>query len=278
MPSSSLKLQTNTFALTAQNNLVKSEQLMSTSMSRLSSGLRINSAKDDAAGLAISEKLRATVRGLAQAQRNANDGISMLQTAEGALNEVSDMLIRMRELGVQAANGTLGDSERLALDNEFNELREEIDRIANSTKFAGQTLLDGGMSQTFQVGVSNTGNDQIFVSLATVTTGAAGLNIGAIGLSTIATAQSALGLLDSAIQTVSTRRGSLGAKQNRLMVTINNLSAMHENLSAANSRIRDADVASEATNLARGQILMQAGISILAQANQLPSMSLSLLQ
>jgi flagellin len=273
----SLKLQTNTASIKAQRNLIRSERTLSTAMGRLSSGLRINSAADDAAGLAISEKLRANVRGLAQAQRNANDGISLLQTAEGAMTEVSDMLIRMRELTVQAANGTLGDSERLALENEFDELRSEIDRIANSTKFAGHNLLDGSMSQTFQVGVSNTGNDQIFVSLATVTSGAAGLALGTLGISTIAGAQAALDDLDNAISTVSSRRGTLGAKQNRLMVTINNLAAMHENISAANSRIRDADIADESANFTRGQILMQAGVSILAQANQLPGMALSLI-
>jgi flagellin len=273
----SLKLQTNVASIKAQRNLIKSEKTLSTAMGRLSSGLRINTAADDAAGLAVSEKLRANVRGLAQAGRNANDGISMLQTAEGAMAEVGDMLIRMRELGVQAANGTLGNEERLALDNEFNELRSEIDRISNSTKFAGQNLLDGSMSQTFQVGVSNTGNDQIFVSMATVTTGVAGLNVATVGISTVADAQTSLANLDSAISTVSSRRGTMGAKQNRLLVTINNIAAMHENLSAANSRIRDADIASESANFTRGQILMQAGVSVLAQANQLPGMALSLI-
>jgi flagellin len=273
----SLKLATNVASIKAQRNLTRSERTLSTAMGRLSSGLRINTAADDAAGLAVSEKLRANVRGLAQAQRNANDGISMLQTAEGAMNEVSDMMIRMRELSVQAANGTLGDNERLALDDEFNELRSEIDRIANSTKFAGTNLLDGSMSQTFQVGVSNTSNDQIFVSMATVTSGAAGLNIASAGVSTISDAQTALASLDTAISTISSRRGTLGAKQNRLQVTINNLSAMHENLSAANSRIRDADIAQESADFTRGQILMQAGVSVLAQANSLPSMALNLI-
>ena len=273
----SLKLQTNVASTRAQRNLGKTEGLMSTSMARLSSGLRINTAADDAAGLAISEKLRANVRGLAQAQRNANDGISMLQTAEGAMNEISEMMIRMRELAVQSANGTLGSTERTALDNEFDELVAEIDRIAKGTKFAGETLLDGGMSQTFQVGVSNTGNDQIFVSMATVTTGASGLNISGLDISSDTAAQSALATLDTALSTISARRGTLGAKQNRLNVTINNLAAMHENLSAANSRIRDADIASESANFTKSQILMQAGISVLAQANQLPSMALSLI-
>jgi len=275
----SLALQTNVMSLGAQNNLMRSERVLSSAMGRLSSGLRINMAADDAAGLAISEKLRAHVRGLAQAQRNANDGISLLQTAEAALNEVSDMLIRMRELTVQSANGTLGSRERASLHDEFSELRTEITRIADSTEFAGRKLLNGGLSAgiTFQVGVSNTSDDRITVSLLSAQATSIGISAG-MSLTSVAGAQAAMDLLDGAIQSVTSRRGTIGAKQNRLYITINNLAAMHQNLSAANSRIRDADVAQESANLTRGQILMQGGIAVLAQANQLPTMALALLQ
>jgi flagellin len=279
MAISSLSLQTNVASLNAQRNLSRTEKGLSTSMARLSSGLRINQAADDAAGLAISEKLRASLRGLAQAQRNANDGISMLQTAEGALNEVSDMLIRMRELGVQSANGTLGTSERTALNTEFSQLRSEINRIANVTEFAGLKLLDGSASAgfTFQVGTGSTSNDKIAVTLADAHIGALNASLSTASIQTASSAGSALGFIDSALNTLSQKRGEYGAKQNRLYTTINNLSSAHENLSAANSRIRDADVASEAASFARAQILMNAGISVLSQANQLPGMALSLI-
>ncbi len=280
MAVSSMTLQTNVASLKAQRNLATSEKGLNTSMGRLSSGLRINQASDDAAGLAISEKLRASVRGLAQAQRNANDGISLLQTAEGALNEVSDMLVRMRELSVQAANGTLGDSERISLQDEFSQLRQEINRIADVTEFAGTKLLDGSQSTgvTFQVGAGNTANDRITVSMAAAHVSSLQTALGTTDtISTVVGARATMSHIDSAINSVSRRRGTMGAKQNRLYTTINNLSSSHENLSAANSRIRDADVASESANFARSQILMQAGVSVLAQANQLPSMALSLI-
>ena len=276
---SSLSLQTNIGSLAAQRNLRKNERVLQTSMGRLSSGLRINRAADDAAGLAISEKLRAQVRGLAQAQRNANDGISLIQTAEGALNEVGEMLIRMRELGVQSANGTLGTSERNALHAEYQALYDEVDRIARVTDFNGTKLLDGSLSTglTFQVGLNNATTDKIVISVSGTQATTLGLS-SAVTLSTQSGAQSALSVIDSAISTVASRRGSLGAVQNRLFSTINNLAAAHENLSAANSRIRDTDVAAESANFTRGQILMQSGIAVLAQANQLPSMAISLLQ
>jgi flagellin len=271
-------MQTNVASLNAQRNLMQSERVLSTAMGRLSSGLRINMAADDAAGLAISEKLRADVRSLVVAQRNANDGISMLQTAEGGLNQIADMLLRMRELAVQAANGTLGDAERGALNDEFVELRAEIDRIANTTEFGGKFLLNGSLRTgvNFHVGINNTTNDRVTVSLVSAT--ASAISIGAnLSVTTAATASTAITRIDSAIDNVSDRRGDIGAKQNRLYVTINNLAAMHENLSAANSRIRDADVATESANFLRGQILMQSGLSVLSQANQLPSMAMSLL-
>ena len=273
-----LTVNSNLASLNAQRNLGKTERVLTTAMTRLSSGLRITSAADDAAGLAISEKLRAQVRGLAQAQRNANDGISLVQTAEGALNEVGDMLIRMRELSVQSANGTLGTSERNALHAEYNALYDEIDRIAQVTEFNGTKLLDGSLSTglTFQVGLNNATTDQIGITVAATRATTLGLTSG-VTLSTQSGAQSALAVIDTAISTVASRRGSLGAVQNRLYSTINNLAAAHENLSAANSRIRDTDVASESASLMRGQILMQSGIAVLAQANQLPSLALSLL-
>jgi flagellin len=280
MPLSSLNLQTNVPSLNAQRNLAANERVLNRSMSRLSSGLRITQASDDAAGLAISEKLRAAVRGLAQAQRNANDGISMLQTAEGALGEVSDLLIRMRELCVQSANGTLGTSERLALNNEFTALREEINRIAATAEFAGLKLLDGTQSAgvVFQVGIGSTPSDQITVSITGAFASTLNSTLPTATISQAADARNALAYLDTALNTLSQRRGVYGAKQNRLYSTINNLVAMHENLSAANSRIRDADVAAESAAFSRGQILMQAGVSVLAQANQLPQMALSLLR
>ena len=276
---SALSLQTNLGSLTAQRNLRRNEKGLHTSMGRRSSGLRINQAADDAAGLSISEKLRAQVRGLSQAQRNANDGVSLIQTAEGALNETSDMLIRIRELAVQSSNGTLGNAERIAVNREFTALRAEIDRIASVTEFNGLKLIDGSLSTglTFQVGLNNNSNDQITISVSSSVATALGLTSG-MTLSTSTGAQASLALIDTAISTVASRRGDLGAVQNRLYSTINNLSAAHENLSAANSRIRDTDVAKESANFTRGQILMQSGIAVLAQANQLPAMAISLLK
>jgi flagellin len=278
MSVSSLTLRTNVPSLRAQRHITSTEKSLSTSMGRLSSGLRINVAADDAAGLAISERLRAQVRSLGQAQRNANDGISMLQTAEGALNEIADMLIRMRELGIQAANGSLGTDERSSLNDEFGALKREIDRIADSTEFSGQRLLDGSLSSgvTFQVGIDNAATDQIAITLADSDSDQIGITSGA-SISTMTGARNVLSLVDTAITSVSSRRGDIGAVQNRLISTINNLSVARENLSAANSRIRDADVAAESAELARAQILMQAGVAVLAQANQLPGLALSLI-
>jgi flagellin len=278
-----LTLQTNVQSLVAQRNLSRSERNLTGAMARLSSGLRINQAADDAAGLAISEKLRTQTRALGQASRNANDGISLLQTAEGALNVVSDMLVRIRELAVQSANGTLGDSERLSLHDEFNQLRDEINRIADATEFAGIKLLNGAQSSglTLQVGIGNKTFDRITISISDTyvskmwTSGTWSMNKDSI--STVNAARAVMSHVDSAINQVSRRRGVIGAKQNRLFTTINNLAAAYENLSAANSRIRDTDVAAETANFTRSQILMQAGISVLAQANQFPAMSLALL-
>lgn len=275
-----LSIVTNTASLTAQRNLAGTQKSMAANLGRLSSGLRINSASDDAAGLAISERLRAQVRGLAQAERNAMDGISLTQTAEGAMNEVSGILTRMRELSVQSANGTVGASERQFLQDEFSALRDEIDRIANVTEFNGTNLLDGSSATvTMQVGINDSADDRIDVALTDVHANQLGTTttLDLIDISTVAGAQTAMTVVDESIDDISTGRASLGATQNRLQVTVTNLSSVRENLSAANSRIRDVDVASETAAMTRNNILMQAGVSILAQANQAPSIALSLL-
>jgi flagellin len=268
-------INTNTMAINAQRNLSKTSSSLSTSMARLSSGQRITAAKDDAAGLAISEKMKAQIRGLGQAERNANDGISLVQTAEGAMDEVSGMLIRMRELAVQSANGTTDASQKGFLNNEFSELSAEITRIADSTEFNGTNLTNATGTVTLQVGIKNDSASQITVSLTSVT--AAGLGVDSLDISTSGGATGALDTLDTAITTLSEQRGKLGATQNRLSSTVRNLATTRENLSASNSRIRDVDVADESVAMTRAQILMQAGSSVLAQANQVPSMALSLI-
>ncbi len=278
-----ISILTNVASLAAQRNLGKTQMNQAKSIGRLSSGLRINQASDDAAGLGISENLKADIRSLDQARRNANDGVSMMQVAEGAMNEVSGIVIRMRELAVQSSNGTLGDTERSYIDAEFDELKAEIDRIANTTEFNGQKLLDGAASAglTMQIGIQNTANDRLAISItrtvASTLGSAGGLHIGSISMSTAATSQAALGALDAAIEQLSTSRAKVGAFQNRMQITVSNLGVAHENLSAANSRIRDVDVASEAAAMTKHQILSQAGISVLGQANGLPQSALSLI-
>lgn len=279
-----LRINTNIASITAQKNLSKSQSLLERSLDKLSSGLRITRAGDDAAGLAVSEKLRAQLRGLQQAERNANDGISAIQTAEGGLNEISNILIRLRELAVQSASsGSISNSERSFLQNEFSALQSEITRIAEATTFGTRTLINGDLSGaanalSFQIGIfNNSAVDRISLSIGDAT--AAGLTIEAsdAAISTSAAAQAALGTIDSALTAVSTVRGDLGAVQNRLQSTINNLQTSVENLSAANSRIRDVDVASETAALTRLQILQQAGIAVLAQANISSQAALSLI-
>lgn len=285
-----LVINTNVASINAQRNLSRTEGSLNTSLARLSSGMRITSAKDDSAGLAISEKMRAQIRGLAQAERNAQDGISMVQTAEGALEEVSGSLIRMRELAVQASTGTLGTEERGYLENEFQALVSEINRIADVTEFNGKKLLNGASSAgvDFQVGLNDVTADRITASIAGDLGGTYASQLGKatttsttalddMHITTASTAQDALAIIDYAIKDISGARGDLGAIQNRLSITVNNLAAQRENMSAANSRIRDVDVASESVSMTRSQILMQAGVSVMAQANQLPSMALSLI-
>jgi len=279
----SITIQTNVSSLNAQRNMQKTMSMLDSSLSKLSSGYRITKAGDDAAGLGISENLKAQIRSTNQAQRNAFDGVSVIQTAEGALNEVSSILIRMRELAMQSASDGLGNTERGYLETEFDALVSEIDRISGTTEFNGQKLLNGSLSSTanaleFQIGIRNTSNDRIKVTVASATSTALGIQSTAVSISAASSAQAALTSIDSAIRTVSSNRASLGALGNRLNSTIANLGVASENLSAANSRIRDVDVAQETSNLTRAQILMQAGVSVLAQANSVPQIALSLLR
>ena len=272
-----LRVNTNVTSINAQRNLSSVTTRLSDNFRRLSTGLRISSAADDAAGLAISERLRSQVRSLDQAKRNANDGISMVQTAEGALNEVSSILTRLRELSIQANNGPVSDADKDTLNEEFESLVNEIDRIGSSTEFNDIKLLDGSLpSVSFQVGFGTAaGIDTLDVTLEEATANNLGLdtlNIGSTG-----SQNAAITAIDDAINTVSGLRGSLGAVQNRLGSTINNLAIQTENLTAAESRIRDVDVAYETAQLTRNNILQQASISVLAQANAQPQAALSLL-
>jgi flagellin len=247
-------------------------------MERLSSGLRINRAGDDAAGLAISQNMQANIRSMNQAVRNANDGISMVQTAEGALNETSNILLRMRELATQAASGTVQDPQRANIQVEFKSLQDEVDRISKVTNFNGTNLLNGALTTTLQIGAGNVAaNDRLDVVTSDAGTATLKVDTASAAVSTQAAAQASLTAIDSAISSVSTMRGSLGAVQNRLQSTINNLQVAVENTSAANSRIVDVDVAAETANMTRSQILTQAGVSVLAQANQSPQLALKLL-
>lgn len=270
-----LRVNNNIASLNAQRNLANSTVQLNRSLERLSSGLRINRAADDAAGLAISERFRAEVRGLSQAQRNASDGVSLLQIAEGALNETSGILIRLRELSVQSANGTLGAGERAALDSEFQLLLEEVTRIADTTEFNGVNVLNSTASVTFQVGVNNSADDQITVTGVDAT--ATGIGVNALDVASQGAAQTALSVIDGAIDSVTTLRAQFGTAQNRLESTIRSIAVSVENTSAAESRIRDVDVASETAALTKFQVLQQAGIAVLAQANVSTQSALSLL-
>lgn len=274
-----LRIGTNVAALNAQKNLYMTNINANRSMARLASGFRINQAADDAAGLAISENLKGQIRGMRQANRNANDGISLVQVAEGSLNEVSNMLIRLRELGVQASSDTIGDTERKFLDVEYQQLKSEIQRITESTKYNGYDLLNGtGGMIDIQVGVNN----DPFQDRISFNAGAANSSLEALGLTaeSVATkegAQLSLAVIDSASTQVNAIRANFGALQNRLVSTSNNLLVADENLSAANSRIRDTDVAAETSEMTRNNILLQAGVSVLGQANQSQQLALKLL-
>ncbi len=263
----------------AQKNLAYNQSKLALSFNRLSSGFRINSAKDDAAGLAISESLKAQIRSFNVAERNAGDGISLAQTAEGALGEIHGILGRMRELATQASNGTLTAQDRSFISSEFTALQTEIGRIQASAKFNGRALVGTTASTvTLQIGLDNDPNDQISISLGGVSLSTVRSNAStAVSGSTASLALEALAVIDDAIVQVSTARSGFGATMNRLEVATNNIRTMRLNLSAANSRIRDVDVANETAALSRGQVLSQAGVSVLAQANQLPQLALSLL-
>jgi len=269
-------INTNIYSLNAQRNLMNSQASMQTSLQRLSSGLRINSAKDDAAGLAISERMTAQIRGINQAMRNANDGVSMLQTAEGAMDEIGNMLQRMRELAVQAANGTVSDDDKDSLQDEYSALSDEIDRIVTATEFNGTAVLDGGEVVTLQIGANDVAaNDQLDVTFADLGTD---LTANAEDIGSTGDAVGAITALDADIDTVAGARADLGAVQSRLESTVRNLANISENVSAARSRIRDADFAAETANLTRTQILQQAGAAMLAQANLVPQNVLTLLR
>jgi len=273
-----LTVNTNIASINAQRNLSLTQVSLGKSLERLSSGLRINRAGDDAAGLAISENMRAQIRSMNQAMRNANDGVSLVQTAEGSLNEVSNILVRMRELATQSATGTVSSDQRSYIDAEFTQLKNEINRIASAAEFNGSKLLDGSSATySFQVGAGNSANDTISVSISAAGASSIGVGSASVSGNSGASASAALGAIDTAIKSVSNIRGTLGAVQNRLQSTINNLQVYSENLSAAESRIRDVDVAAETAALTRAQILSQAGTAILAQANQTPQSALQLL-
>jgi flagellin len=274
-----LYIQTNVSSMEAQKNLGFNQSALQLSFNRLSSGFRINSAKDDAAGLAISESLKSQIRSFTVAERNAGDGISMAQTAEGALGEVHNILGRMRELTVQASNGILTNIDRGFLQTEFVQLQTEIGRIQGSAKFNGKALVGTTPeSITLQVGLNDDPNDQIAITLGGVSLTTV---IGASASLSGTGATSALGslqIIDDAISSVSLARGTFGAAMTRLAAAQSNIATMRLKLSAANSRIRDVDVASETAQMSRNQVLSQAGLSVLAQANQLPQLALGLLQ
>lgn len=277
-------INTNIGSLNAQRNLSSSQNLLSTSMQRLSSGLRVNSAKDDAAGLAIAERMNAQVRGMNVAIRNANDGISLAQTAEGALGKLTENLQRMRELAVQSANDTNGTSDRSALNNEYKQLAEENARIIAVTKFNGQTLLDGAGGTagafTFQVDANTSANDSVTITTQKMATQMGTNTQGATATlgADSTTAHTAMNDIDAALDKVNSLRSTFGAFQNRFEAIISNLQVAAENQSAARSRIMDADYAAETANLSRAQILQQAGTAMVAQANQMPQSVLKLLQ
>ncbi len=274
-----LRISTNVASLNAQKNLTRTNQGMERSLARLSSGFRINQAADDAAGLAISENLRGQIRGLKQASRNAEDGVSLVQVAEGGLQEMSNMLIRLRELSVQAASDTIGDTERRFLDVEYQQLKSEIQRVSEVTQFNGRDLLNGtGGIIDIQVGVQNDPfKDRISFNSSAANATLEALGMTAEGLATKEQAQQGLSTLDNAMTSVNSMRANFGAMQNRLGSTIANLGVSHENLSAANSRIRDTDVAEESAELTRNNILMNAGVSVLGQANTIQQVAMKLL-
>lgn len=275
----SLSISTNISSLNAQRNLSNAQSAIDQSISRLSSGFRITKAGDDAAGLGISTKLEAQIRSFNQAQRNANDGLSLVQTAESGLNTASSILTRLRELAMQASSDGIGNSERAYVEQEKTQLTSELTRNANTAIYNGTAILNtGATSLDFQVGINNVAaNDRISLSTVDVTASTLGLAAASFNFSTKASAQAALNTIDTALESISSKRATLGAAGNRFQMAIQNIQNFSEQLSAANSRIKDVDVAEETSALSRAQILAQSGISVLAQANQLPQMALKLL-
>ena len=274
-----LRIATNITALNSQRQMGITRNALDKSLERLASGSRINHAADDAAGLAISENLRATIRGTRQAKRNAQDGISMIQVSEGGLNEISNMLVRLRELSIQSASDTIGNTERGFANREFQSLKSEIDRISNVTEYNGTPLLNGktGIFEV-QVGIHNNPlMDRVIYNGEKSDSSIEALKLGEEGVATKQGAQMSLSVLDEALIHVNSVRADLGALQNRLQSTINNLAISDENLSAANSRIRDTDMAEEVSEMTKNNIMMQAGISVLSQANNTNSSALKLL-
>ena len=282
-----LKIFNNPSSINAQRLLAQNSERLAKSVERISSGVRINKASDDAAGLAVSEALRSDIRAMRQAMRNANDGISMINVTEGALNEQSSILIRLRELASQSSTGTVGSTERQTIQLEFNSLRNEVDRITESTTFNGQGLIDGALASAItstshvvlQIGINSNSNSQINLNeemnLSAITSTA--LNIQNLSLTNIDAALTALAALNNAISSVAQGRGKVGAVQNRLTRTIANLSVTIENLQAAESSIRDADIAEEIAELTRNQILVQSATAMVGQANMIPQSILQLL-
>lgn len=275
----SMRINTNVNSVFAQKHLSRTQDKLRSNFEHLSSGLRITKAADDAAGLALSEGMRAEIRSLHQAKRNTQDGVSVVQTAEGALQEVTDIVSRMRELSVQASSGVLQATERAYLQTEFAAMQTEIDRIADSTAFNGLQIANGTTaSVTVQVGAQNTANDRIDITLVDANTAALGIAAATVDLASAANAQTAITALDTAMDSINNGRADLGASQNRLSSAMANLENYTENLIDAESRIRDVDFASETAELSRNQVFSQAGTSVLAQANQGPQAALALIQ
>lgn len=276
-----LAIMTNAGSITAQSNLISVSRGMQESIGRLSSGIRINSAADDAAGMAVSENMRAQLKGFQQAMRNSNDGIAILQTAESGYQSVSDMLIRMRELAVQSANDSLSDTERAYLNTEFADIISEIDRVADSVEYNGIKLLNGSANgqgtMTFQVGTRNTSNDRITVRLVSQNTGVSGLSVSGLSVSSLGGAQSAIAALDTALESLASDRATLGSTINSLTKAVDHLSSTIENYGNSVSQIRDTDMAGESSQFAKNQVLQQAGVAMLSQANALPNLALRLL-
>ncbi|MBL8788512.1 MAG: flagellin FliC [Deltaproteobacteria bacterium] len=274
-----LLINTNSAALSGQKNLSKTNTQMSQAIGKLSSGSRINNSSDDAAGLAVSEGLRAQTKGFKQAMSNASQGVAMLQTADSSMQTISDTLVRMRELAVQSASDGLTDTERAHVNEEFTKLSSEIDRTSNVTEYNGQKLLDGTAGTagtlTFQVGTRNTADDRITIAMSDLDTTALGVN--ASSVDTLTNAQNSIDDIDAALGTLNTRRAGLGAVVNQLGKAIDNLGSTVENLSVADGNIRDVDVAAESANLSKSNVLQQAGVAMLSQANAAPQLALRLL-